>query len=283
MEGGWTATTLRDMPPAQGTTPRTRKQRRAQARAERLERERAAAARLRRRKALIRLGAVAAAAIACVAVLVVASQKGASDTAPPGEGDGPAGATEVRRLFAGIPQEGAVLGDPQAPVTMVEFADLQCPFCAQYDHSALPTIVEQYVRTGKVRLELRLLRFIGPDSERAAQLAQAAAGQDRLWQFVDLFYRNQGAENSGYATEDFLRRLARATPGLDAERAMAESGSGVVEDRLAAAESAAASAGIESTPSFLVGRTGAALHPLEPSALEPAAFTGHLDALLGSR
>jgi protein-disulfide isomerase len=166
---------------------------------------------------------------------------------------------------------------------MVEFADLQCPFCAQYDHSALPTIVEQYVRTGKVRLELRLLRFIGPDSERAAQLAAAAAGQDRLWQFVDLFYRNQGAENSGYVTEDFLRRLARGTPGLDAGRAMAESGSGAVEDRLAAAESAAASAGIESTPSFLVGRTGATLHPLEPPALEPAAFTGHLDALLGSR
>jgi protein-disulfide isomerase len=221
-----------------------------------------------------------AGALAVVAVLVVVSQQGASETAAPGPGESPGGAAEVRGLFEGIPQRGTALGDPDAPVTMVEFADLQCPFCAEYDRSALPTIVERYVRTGKVRLELRLLRFIGPESERAAQVALAAAAQDRLWQFVDLFYRNQGTENSGYVTEDFLRRLARATPGLDVERATAESGSTAVEDRLEDAEAAAANAGIDATPSFLVGRTGGSLEPLEPSALEPDAFTGRLDELL---
>jgi protein-disulfide isomerase len=271
------------MPPAEATTPRTRKQRRAQARAERRERERAAAARARRRRSSMRLGAVLAAAIAVVGVLVVVSREGASETAAPAAGEAPAGAAEVGRLFEGIPQRGTALGDPDAPVTMVEFADPQCPFCAQYNRDVLPTVVERYVRSGKVRLELRVLRFIGPDSERAAQLAVAAAGQDRLWQFVDLFYRNQGTENSGYVTEDFLRQLARATPGLDAERAMAESGSATVEDRLESAEQAAASAGIEATPSFLVGRTGGSLEPHEPSALEPDSFTGHLDELLRSR
>jgi protein-disulfide isomerase len=272
-----------DMPPAKTTTPPTRKQRRAQARAERLERERAAAARARRLRSLTRLAAVAAAAIAIVLALVVVSREGASETAAPSAGDAPAGAADSLRLFEGIPQRGTALGDPDAPVTMVEFADLQCPFCGQYSRDALPTIVERYVRTGKVRLELRVLRFIGPDSERAAQVALAAAGQDRLWQFVDLFYRNQGTENSGYVTEDFLRQLASATPGLDVERAIAEAGSMAVEDRLEGAESAAESVGIDATPSFLVGRTGGSLEPLAPSALEPGAFTGRLDELLRSR
>ena len=63
------------------------------------------------------------------------------------------------------------------------------------------------MRTGKVRLELRLLRFLGPDSDRLARVAMAAAGQNRMWQFVGLAYDRQGQENSGYATNGFINRL----------------------------------------------------------------------------
>jgi len=235
-----------------------------------------------RRKTLIRLGAVALAAIAVVAALVVVSQKDGTGTSAPSAGEGPAGVAEAGRLFAGIPQQGIALGNPDAPVTMVEFADLQCPFCGQYDREVLPTIVNRYVRTGQVRLELRLLSFIGPDSERAARVALAAAGQNRMWGLVDLLYRNQGTENSGYVTDAFLRRLARAAPGLEAERAMRESESAAVGSRLASARSAADRAGIDATPSFLLGTTGGRLAPFRPSALEPGAFTDRIDALLAS-
>lgn len=60
-----------------------------------------------------------------------------------------------------------------------------------------PTVVRRYVRPGRVRLDLYTLTFIGPDSERAAGVAAAAAQQDAMWPFAELFFRNQGPENSG--------------------------------------------------------------------------------------
>ena len=101
------------------------------------------------------------------------------------------------------------LGQPDAPATLIEFADLQCPFCAEYTTGALPTVIQDYVRSGRLKMQLRLLRFIGPDSERGAEVAAAATLQDKGWDFSDLFFRNQGQENSGYATDAFLR-AARA-------------------------------------------------------------------------
>jgi protein-disulfide isomerase len=238
-----------------------------------------------RRQRLLRLAAVLAAAIAVVAVLIVVSQGGddGDGATAPAAGEAPAGAAEVARLFRGIPQRGVALGDPNAPVTMVEFADLQCPFCGQYARDALPTIVERYVRTGKVRLELRLLRFLGPDSVRAAQTAMAAAAQSRLWQFSDLFFSNQGEENSGYVTDEHLRALANATPGLDVDRALSDSASNQVEDRLAKGESVATKAGIDSTPSFVVGRTGGKLDQFQPSSLVASEFADRFDELLRQR
>ena len=118
--------------------------------------------------------------------------------------------------FAGIPEQGTFLGDPKAPATLVEFADLQCPFCAQFARDALPGLLSEWVRPGRLRLDLRLVSIIGPDSRVAARMAGAAALQDRLWPFAELFFLNQGTENSGYVTTPFLSAIATATPGLDA-------------------------------------------------------------------
>jgi protein-disulfide isomerase len=100
------------------------------------------------------------------------------------------GARQANALFSGIPQDGVTLGRPSAPVAMVEFADLQCPFCRDYSLDALPALVKDYVATGKVKMEFRDISIIGPDSTAAARAAGAAALQDKLWQFADLFYRN---------------------------------------------------------------------------------------------
>ncbi len=184
--------------------------------------------------------------------------------------------------MAGIPQDGVSLGSPRAPVTLVEFADLQCPFCARYARDALPRVIDRYVRPGRVRLQLRLLSFIGPDSERAARVADAAALQDRLWAFSDLFFRNQGEENSGYVTEDFLRGLARATLGLRPQPALAERDSTRVDRLLARASQEALELDVESTPSFYLLRRDRPPQRLDVSALTAEAFSRALDRALAS-
>ena len=143
------------------------------------------------------LGGALLAAVVVVVVAIVISQGGSDDEEQPSASGGraqPSQSAEVEKLFGGIPQQGVTLGEPDAPATLIEFADLQCPFCAQYTTGALPSVIEDYVRTGRLKLQLRLLRFIGPDSERGAEVAAAATLQDKGWEFSDLFFRNQGQE-----------------------------------------------------------------------------------------
>ena len=85
-----------------------------------------------------------------------------------------AGIQETNELLKGIPQTGSELGEKDAPITLVEFADLQCPFCKQFATTTYPVIVNDYVSKGKVRVEFRTMTFIGPDSEKAARAAAAA-------------------------------------------------------------------------------------------------------------
>jgi protein-disulfide isomerase len=165
-------------------------------------------------------------------------------------------------------------------VTLVEFADLQCPFCAEWSRDALPELVRDYVRPGKVRIVFRGLTFIGPDSEEALRFALAAGEQGKLWNVVDLLYENQGGENEGWVTDDLLTAVGRAVPGLDVERAFAEQSGTRVDAELEAAEAAAAENGIRGTPSFAVGRTGGALRVVELDSLDAHALRPDLDALL---
>jgi protein-disulfide isomerase len=210
---------------------------------------------------------LAALAVVIVAVAVVAAGSGGGSD----KGGSPLATVSALR---GIPQNGIALGSLKAPVTMVEFADLQCPFCAQYERDVLPTILKRYVRTGKVRLELRLLRFIGPDSDRLARVAAAAAQQNRMWQFVALAYQRQGRENSGYATDDFINSLGAAA-GLESPDA-----GGAAEQQIRRNEQAARTLGIDSTPSFLIGPSGGTLERFEPNDLTPGSFTPELDRAL---
>ena len=184
-------------------------------------------------------------------------------------------------MLAGIPQRGTQLGDPDAPVTLTEYADLQCPYCRDYALDVLPHLIEEYVRPGKVKLELRVLRFLGPDSRRAAGLAAAAAAQNRLWNVADLFYRWQGEENSGYVTGDFMSSIARSAPGLDAAAALRERSSKAAERTARGWEAAAKRAGVDSTPSFQIS-AGGATERFQPRSLAPGEFRAALDSALAS-
>lgn len=223
------------------------------------------------------LAATVVAAVLIVAVAVAISQAGGSSG---GAGGAVSGAPEARALFRGIPENGIALGDPHAPVTLTEFADLQCTFCRQYAEAVLPSLVQRYVRSGELRLVFRNLSFIGPDSERAARMAAAAGLQNRLWQFTDLVYRNQGAENSGYVTDAYLRRIAGAS-GVDVARAFEASTGGAVSRQLDAAAREAQRFHVDSTPSFVLSRAGEQPRRLSPSSLTVDQFAGPIERLIG--
>jgi protein-disulfide isomerase len=201
--------------------------------------------------------AAAVAAIIVVAAILISAEGADDDTAPP---------ARVER----ISQNSVFLGDRDAPATLIEFADLQCPFCAEFANDRLPGVIDSYVRDGRLRLELRLLAFIGPDSERARQVAHAAALQDRMWNFTERFFRNQGPENSGYATDSFLERLARQTPGLDVEQLSGDFGSQEAEVLTRKAERMARRLQVEGTPAFYLARGGGQPEPIEIDALGEA-------------
>jgi protein-disulfide isomerase len=183
-------------------------------------------------------------------------------------------------LLAGIPQQGPALGRRDAPVTLVEFADLQCPFCGEWSRSAFPEIVRDYIHPGKVRMVFRGLKFIGPDSEQALRFAYAAGLQRKLWSAVDLLYANQGQENSGWVTDEFLASVASAIPSFDHQQAVAAEQSPQVDALISTANDSAQTLGVRRTPSFAAGKTGGELELLSVPSLTADALRPALDSLL---
>lgn len=185
---------------------------------------------------------IAAVALAAAIALSAsgASGEGAKATTP---------TPKAAALLDGIPEHRGVLGAADAPVTVTEFLDLQCPACAQAAATELPTLIDDHVRTGQVKLRAEVLSFLGPDSVTAADYAAGAAQQSKLWRFVLSFYAAQGTENSGYVTPDFLAGVAKAA-GVDGARADAFDGTTALDE----ADAAAKRLGVTGTPTFAVQR-----------------------------
>lgn len=220
-----------------------------------------AAAEEGRRARLIRLGSAAAfLAIAAVAVLVVVSE---SQTE--GGDANLEGIAAVKRDLAGIPQRGLVLGRESAGVRLVEYGDLQCPACKSFAEEIVPAVIESKVRGGAARLEFRNYTILGEESIPAAAAAIAAGEQGRGWTFVELFYRNQGFERSGYVTEEFLTALAKGAGVTDLGRWNRARRSGRVAARVSRETEGAEALGFGGTPSF-------AIEGLRTDGLEPLAF-----------
>lgn len=184
-------------------------------------------------------------AIAAALGLVAVALIGRSDSSPPPT------ATPVVDL-SGIPQDGDVLGSADATVTLVEWADAQCPACRFYTEEFFPTVVDEYVRPGTVNTEFRGFPFIGEDSVKAHRFLLAAGLQNRLWNLQEALYRNQGGENDGWVTDDLIRELAAEIDGLDVDQLFEDAER---EDIVAEADRAAAAgeaAGIQGTPTLQI-------------------------------
>lgn len=171
--------------------------------------------------------------------------------------DGVRGVEETTALLRGVPQHGIVLGRPDAPVTIVEFADLKCPACRSYALGQQPQVVRDLVRTGKANVELRLLGLesFRPDTLLGRNAAYALAGQDRMWPFVELVYYNQGDERDRWISEPRLRAIARPSPELRGATisTAATPGARALSD---AADRLADRLDVEATPTFFVRPRG---------------------------
>jgi protein-disulfide isomerase len=203
-------------------------------------------------------GAVAIAVAAVAAALAFALTGGSSSSSTTTSSTLPDAGSAVS-MFRGIPQQGNVLGKPNAPVTMVEYIDLQCPICRAFETDVMPTIVPRFIKTGKVRLIARPIAFIGPDSVRGRLAALAAARQNRFFDFTQLVYFNQGGENTGWLDDDFVRAAYTSIPGFDvaaAEKARTETAIAEQGDRF---EAQATADNVTGTPTVLVGKTGGKL------------------------
>ncbi len=217
------------------------------------------------------IGAVVLLAVVLVGASVLSSSSSSSKTVSIQS------AGETNKLLAGIHQGGITLGNPKAPVTMQEFADVQCPGCQQYMLSAFPDIVRQYVRTGKVKVEWHGIPFIGPDSEKGLRFVDASGKQNRLWNVAELLYRNQGAENSGWVTNELLRSVGAAVPGLDVNKVEADMNTSAVNRQMAAAANLYSTYNFQGTPGFAIGPTGGTIQPFNPSAYSVSAFAPTFD------
>jgi protein-disulfide isomerase len=264
----------------------TRKQRREQARAERKAMEEAEAAGAARRTRLTQLGVVAAVVVVVVVVILVATGGGSKSAAPKvGSTTATKAAQTVNALVAGIPQKGNVLGSPTAPVTLQYFGDLECPICKDFTLGALPTVIQKWVRPGKLKIEYRSLETATrePETFKLQQIAALAAGnQSKMWNFIELFYHEQGEESSGYVTEKYLQGLAQQVPGLSLATWTTDRNSATFANQVASDAQAANNAGFTGTPSFLLGKTGSTPSKFEFSSLTDASSLNEpMEKLLG--
>jgi protein-disulfide isomerase len=224
------------------------------------------------RNRLYQLGAVAVVAVAIVVVLVVISATGGKKKTTSTT------SASVGTSLAGIPQQGFAIGRSNAPVTIDEFADLQCPYCREFAVGALPDLIAKEVRTGKLRIVFHPLAIIGQDSLTAARVAAAAAQQNKLWQFVEVFYDNQQEENSGYVTDSFLRKIATEA-GVDVKRAFAARSTPAVTGALQQALNAANTLHVSGTPTFFITKTGGNPKQLNVDYTKAAPFISAVDRL----
>jgi protein-disulfide isomerase len=227
---------------------------------------------------LLAAGAVLVLVIAGVALGVVLTSSSGSSSAT---GATLPGAADVQTLLRGIAQHGNVLGKPSAPVTMVEYVDLQCPFCQEFETQAMPTLISRYVRPGMLKVEVRPVAIRGGDSFRGQSATIAAGMQNKLFNFMQLLYVNQGIENTGWLDDDMVKSAASSIPGFDVGLFLKQVDSSTVAEQVKTVDAQASADGLDRTPTILVGKTGTKPRLVTvTSASDPGAVAAAIDAAL---
>ena len=222
-------------------------------------------------------GGIALVVIVAVVLGIVLTRGGGDSSALPSDtpavgncaNAGLPGCDEVETLFKGIPQQGLYLGSPLAPAQMTMFIDLQCPFCQQYETTVMPTIIKNYVRTGKLRVKVEPWAFIGPDSNRGQAAMFAAAKQNKAWNFAEILYLNQRTENTGWLNDDMVAQAAASINGLNVNRLWTERNDGDIKKQAADVASLADVQKVTGTPTVFVGKNGTKQKLVGPAGSVP--------------
>jgi protein-disulfide isomerase len=237
----------------------------------------------KRRARLTRL-AIAVVIVVMLLAAVVVTTGGSGSPPKPGSTQAATTDHEISALLAGIPQSGATLGRPTAPITLRWYGDLECPYCREFALGALPWTIRQWVHSGELKIEyLSMERATRePKVFQAQQVAALAAGmQDKMWNFIETFYHEQGEEDSGYVTERYLQGLASQVPGLNITLWSEDRYDPELAAQVAAENHAAIRAHFRGTPTFLIGRTGGAMTRFERGSLtDPKLFNSAIELLL---
>ncbi len=202
------------------------------------------------------LGGVVLGALAVIAVAIaVSSGGGGSSSAPkPTSAAAKQSGAQVQQLLAGIPQSGARLGSPSAPVTMIYYGDLECPICQEFTLTSFSQMVANEVRAGKVQVVYRAFQTATRDPTifQTQQVAALAAGkQNHFWNYAELFYHEQGAEDTGYVTESYLQGLASQIPGLNRITWQSDRNDAALVNQVQSDEQSGTAAGVTGTPTLI--------------------------------
>jgi protein-disulfide isomerase len=237
----------------------SRTKQKEEARARRLAEERERTERARRDRRLRTIGGTVLIAIAVVVIAIAASSSGGSS--PTGLQTGKKATstvTTVNNLLNGIPQSGTggtVLGNAKAPVTMTYYADLECPICQAFTvQGGFSQLVSNDVRAGKVKIVYRSFESAtsSPTVFKSQQVAAMAAGmQQKFWNYVELFYREQGQEGSGYVNEAYLQGLAKQVTGLSLSAWEADRNNSSLTNQVVSDENGGTKAGVQGTPTLV--------------------------------
>lgn len=249
-----------------GQGRQTRKEQREQARSERKSVEAQQAQSQARRRRLMQVGGIVIVAVVVIAIAVAVGTSGGGSKAPGNTGERKQASNEVTALVGGIPQSGNVLGNPNAPVKMEYFGDLECPICRDFTLGAFPGVIEKFVRTGKLKVEYRSMKTATrePGTFQEQQTAALAAGKQNLgWYYIELFYHNQGEEDSGYVTPTWLKERAQEVPGLNVTKWEEERHDPTLSAQVEKDIEASGENGFQGTPSFLLVKAGAPTKKLE--------------------
>jgi protein-disulfide isomerase len=234
-----------------------KKQAAAQARLEREAAERRAAERNKRLKLL---GGAVGLVVIIVAIVLAAGAFKSDPTEEASEKNGIKGVQETVDLTRGLQQKGTLLGNPDAPVTIHEFADVKCPACQQFEVTSQKENVDQLVRTGKANLRIHLVNIIDQnvgtsDGAMGRIAANNLAASNKFFSFLSTLYYNQGPESDSWIDEGRLKEIAAQAPGVgaDAVNVRETPASRALADE---ADKKFAGLGAQGTPAFFVQAKG---------------------------